>query len=193
MKKLVFTFTLVVFSLTSVVAQTTPVTPTPPNSSSTTVSTSSTTSRSYSVDDNGKYSSHSIAVKNHNSAYRFRARFNDALTERVKNRLEKEFSGKNFSKPYNAYFWKIEKNDKNVFECKLDEGRLKMYVDKEMTSEKFQLRIEKLGEEIKYLISGENPEENKKKALLNAERNLERAKKAYDRALKNVKRTKEKQ
>ncbi len=192
MKKLVFTFTLVVFSLTSVVAQTIPVTPTPPNSSSTTVSTSSTTSRSYSIDDNGKYSSHSIAVKNHNSAYRFKARFDDALTQRVKNRLEKEFSGKSFSKSYDAYFWKIVKNDRNVFECKLDEGYLKMYVDKEMTSEKFQHKIEKLGEEIKYLISDENPEGVKKKALMKAERELERAKRTYDRALQNVKKVKEK-
>lgn len=193
MKKLVISIVCIIFALTSVISQTVPVPPTPPNSNSTTVSTSSTTSSSYSIDDDGNYSSHSIAVKNHNSTYRFRARFNDALTKRIKNRLTKEFSDRNFSKSYNAYFWRIVKNDKNVFECKLDEGSLKIYVDKEMTSEKFQQRIEELGEELKYLISGEKPEDAKKQALLEAERRLKHAERAYERALENVKKVKENQ
>lgn len=159
MKKLVFITACVMFISEKGFSQSIPVPPVTPTTN--TVSVSSHTSNSYTSNQKGERDSHTIAVKNHNSIYRFKARFNDALTESIKKRLIKEFFEDNFLKSYDAYFWKIEKNDRNVFECKLLEGQVKMYVDKNMTSKEFQQKIEKLGEDLKYIISGETPKEVK--------------------------------
>lgn len=192
MKKLVFITACVVFIFISEkgFSQSTPVPPITPSTS--TVSVSSHTSHSHTSNRKERRGSHTISVKNHNSIYRFKARFNDALTESIKKRLIKEFSEENFLKLHDAYFWKIEKNDRNVFECKLYEGQMKMYVDKNMTSEAFQQKVEKLGEDLKHMISGETLKEVKERKLLAAQKRLEHAKKAYDRAIKNLNSVKEK-
>lgn len=178
-------FIILIFVSVTVFSQNTPVPPPTPNSSSVSISSSST--HSYTIDDDGRYKSHSVSVKNHNSVYRFKASFNKVLTEGIKTRLVKEFYDKKISKSTKGSFWKIEKNDEKVFECKLDKGHLKMYLDKNRTSKKFQNKIEKLGEEIKYMISGDNNKEAAKRALLNAQANVNRAKKAYERSLNKLK------
>ncbi|MGG6230246.1 hypothetical protein [Tenacibaculum sp. SDUM215027] len=191
MKKIVFITACIVLIFISEkgFSQSTPVPPTTPGTS--TVSVSSHTSHSYTSNQKGERCSHTISVKNHNSIYRFKARFDDALTESIKKRLIKEFSEEKFLKSHDAYFWEIEKNNRNVFECKLHEGQVKMYVDKNMTSEEFQQKIEKLGEDLKHMISGEIPKEVKERKLLAAQKRLEHAKKAHDRAIKNLNSVKE--
>lgn len=159
-------------------AQETPPPPkTPPTSSSSYKSRSS---------GNGSSSSHSISVNNDNLSYKFRARFSKKMSSKIQTFLLKELGNKNYTKLKTTSLWKIEKNDETAFSCKLSKGTLKIYLDKEAFSEKFQQQILTMGDKLKYLISGRDPKEMKKRELEKARKRLERAEKDYERAKKKA-------
>ena len=161
-------------------------TPTPPPTPETPSSTGSSryTSRS---SGNGSSSSHSISVKNDNLSYRFRASFSKKLSSKIRTYLIKELGSKNLQNSKATSIWKIDKNDETAFSCKLNKGSLKIYLDKEAFSEKFQQQILVMGNELKYMISGRDPKEMKKRELEKARKRLERAEKDYERAKKKAK------
>lgn len=178
--------TLVVMSMSFYMqAQDTPIppeTPTPPETSS---SSENSTYKSRSR-GNGNSSSHSISVKNDNLSYRFRASFSKKSHAKVKAYLLKELGDKHLSVDKSFSLWKIEKNDDTAFSCKLHKGSLKIFLDKEAFSEKFQQQMVAMGDQLKYLISGRDPMEAKKRNLERAKRRLKQAEKELERAQKKV-------
>lgn len=144
------------------IAQATPTPPSPPETPSPTKITVNTNSKSetssvtYSSDSGEAHSSSSsISIKNNNSSYKFRASFDDALTDKVRNiiidKLSKlKLTTANVSKSH----WGLVGDNEDVFDCKLSEGFLRMYVDKDKTSRKLQNTIKNLGEDLREAISG---------------------------------------
>ncbi|MDT7832414.1 hypothetical protein RQM59_08485 [Flavobacteriaceae bacterium S356] len=160
-------------------------TPTPPPTPETPSNSGSSTYKSRSR-GNGSSSSHSISVKNDNLSYRFRASFSKDLSSKIQTYLVKELGKKNLNNSKTYSLWKIEKNDETAFSCKLHKGSLKIYLDKEAFSEKFQQQILTMGNQLKYMISGRDPMEAKKRDLERAQRRLKQAEKALKRAQKRV-------
>ncbi len=160
-------------------------TPTPPPTPDTPHGSGSSTYKSRSR-SNGSSSSHSISVKNDNLSYRFRASFSKKLSAKIHTYLMKELGDRNIDHSKTTSFWKIEKNDETAFSCKLNKGSLKIYMDKEAFSEKFQQQILNMGEQLKYMISGRDPMEMKKRDLERARRRLKQAEKALKRAEKRA-------
>ena len=135
--------------------------------------------------------SSSISVKNNKTMYKFRASFNDEITADVRGFLQKKFEDLKFSNTNQTTFWTIVKNKEEAFSCKLNEGYVRIYADKEMISKGFQEKLKAIGEELKYVINGEAMrgandarKEVAKRRLAHAKREYERAKRYYEKTTK---------
>lgn len=79
-----------------------------------------------------------------------------------------------------TYIWTKIKNGNKLYDCKLTEDTLKIYVDKEFLNSKTIEIMNTLGDEVKDLISGSDSKEDAKRLaereLITAEKELVRAK-----------------
>ena len=174
------------FSSFSLTAQTVPDPPQPPK-------TKKTSGTSYSIsiendDDEAHNSSVSISISD--DAYKFRASYHKTKNEGVKAILLNQLGKSNLTKNGNTYLWADHQNGDEVFECKLTKGHLRMYVDTEVASKGFIEKINKLGNDLKYFISGTDPEKEKIKASEKAKREIERAERDLERAKQDLERAK---
>jgi len=175
-------------------AQSTPEPPTPPESPGT--KTSSGTSYSISIDNDDDITSNSsVSISISDDSYKFRASYHKSKNDGVKTILLEKLGKNNLVIDGNTYLWSDSQSSDEVFECKLTKGRLRMYVDTEVASKGFTEKINKLGNELKYFISGTDPKkeeaknaERAKRDLERAERDLERAKRELARAERDAKR-----
>lgn len=181
------------FSTIGLNAQTVPDPPKPPK----TTSSSSSTSYSVEVDtDDDKHNS-SVSISISDDSYKFKASYHKTKNEGVKAMLLDRLGRKNLSINGNTYLWADNQSGDEVFECKLTKGHLRMYVDIEMASKGFIEKINKLGNDLKYFISGTDPKKEEARAtskakneIERAERELERAKRELARAEREAKRAK---
>lgn len=135
--------------------------------------------------------SSSISVKSNKTTYKFKASFNDEITADVRDFLQMKFKDLKFSNINQTTFWTIVKNKEEAFSCKLSEGHVRIYADKEMISKGFQEKLKAIGEELKYVINGEAMKgandarkEVAKRRLAHAKREYERAKHYYEKTTK---------
>lgn len=109
---------------------------------------------SQTISHNRSNRSSSVSVKGTNSSYKFRAFFDEDLTKSVQKLLQKELKGKRFTDTNNSTFWSITKNNEKAFKCKVGKGYVRIFVDKEVMPKQFQNEVEKIGEDLRYIISG---------------------------------------
>ncbi|WP_299883851.1 hypothetical protein [uncultured Lacinutrix sp.] len=171
-------------STLSLNAQSTPEPPTPP-------STSTGVSYSISVDnDDNRTSNSSVSVSITEDTYKFRASFHKTKNKGVKTMLFKALGEKNLSVNGNTYLWTNNQNSDEIFECKLTNGRLRMHVDLNYASKEFSKKINALGNDLKYYISGRDRKKEEAKKTERAMRDLERAEKELERAKRDLERAK---
>ncbi|MBC2843785.1 hypothetical protein [Winogradskyella flava] len=172
------------FSTFGLNAQTTPKPPTPPNSKT-------STSKSYAIeidtDDEEHNSSVSISISD--DSYKFKASYHKSKNNGVKTILLNQLGKSNLNVNGNTYLWSNNQSGNEVFECKLTNGRLRMYVDTEVASKSFVEKINKLGNNLKYYISGTDAKKESEKAAAKAKRELERAERELERAKREAERT----
>jgi len=163
-------------------AQTTPEPPKPPK-------TTTGTSYSISIDnDDDQTSNSSVSISISDDSYKFRASYHKSKNESVKAILLNELGKGNLSVKGNTYLWTNSKNSNEIFECKLTKGHLRMFLDTEIASKAFTEKINRLGNELKYLISGTSAEKETEKAEARAQRELERAERELARAKREAER-----
>jgi hypothetical protein len=167
-------------------AQSTPEPPTPPKTT-----TTSGTSYSISIDnDDDEKSNSSVSISISDDTYKFRASFHKSKNNDVKAMLLKTLGENKLKINGNTYVWSDSKSGDEVFECKLTKGHLRMYLDTEVASKGFLEKINALGNDLKYYISGTDREKEEAKKVDRAQRDLERAQKDLERAKANVSRLK---
>ncbi len=172
------------FSTFSLNAQTVPDPPKPPKTTS-----SSSTSYSISIDnDDDQEHNSSVSISVSDDHYKFRASYHDSKNEGVKAILLDQLGKSKLTKNGNTYLWSDNQNGNKVFECKLTKGHLRMYVDIEAASKGFIEKINKLGNDLKYFISGTDPKKEKIKASEKAKREMERAERELERAKRELER-----
>ncbi|WP_298901026.1 hypothetical protein [uncultured Psychroserpens sp.] len=183
-KGLCLAFSFALLSVSGLNAQTTPEPPTPPKTT-----TTSGTSYSISIDnDDDEKSNSSISVKTTDDYYKFRASFHKSKNEAVKQMLIKTLGKSNLDVNGNTYLWTNSKTGDEVFECKLTKGHLRISLDTDVASSAFTEKITKLGQELKYLISGTSRKEDEARQAERARRDLERAQRDLDRAKRDLER-----
>ncbi|QNK76748.1 hypothetical protein H7F37_11515 [Winogradskyella sp. PAMC22761] len=185
-KKIGFLVVATLFSAIQGQSQTAPNPPTPP----TTMSVSTNISRSISVEENNDVQhSSSISVSNSDDTYKFRARYDNSKNEGIKALVLKQLGKDNLLISGKTYLWTIEKDNNKTFECKLNKGNIKIFVNKNKVSHSFQNKIIKLGKDLKNYISGtDRDKEEAKQNLEKAKRELEKAQQELERAEQAAKR-----
>lgn len=166
----------------NVSSQTTPEPPTPPKTTSETKTSSS--SHSYTNGKKRRSRSSSFSVKSTNSTYKLRSTFHDDITTDVQHFLKGELENFEVTDTNNSTYWKIIKNDEEVFKCKVYEGGIRIFVDKTQTSKRFQKEIKEISKKLKYIINGDDVEVAVKREKEIAKREYEIAKRKYENAKK---------
>ncbi len=182
MKNLILAFTLI-FSF-GILAQSTPRVPETPK-------TTSKNSISYSVhidDDDDVSKNSSISVKKSDNSYKFRASFHNSKTEKLKKLIIDRLGKENLKIIGNSYTWYKNGTEDEIFECTLSKGHIRIYLSKDDVSTGFYRKIDALGEELKYAISGSNSKTHKKRDSERAQRDIERAQRDVERAQRDLER-----
>ena len=171
------------FSTFNLNAQTVPEPPKPPKTNSVSSSTS-TYAVEVNTDDNHYNSSVSISVSD--DSYKFRASYHKSKNDGVKAMLLDQLGKDNLKVKGNTYVWIDSQSGGDVFECKLTNGHLKMFVDTEATSKIFADKMNTLGTKLKYYISGSDAKKEEAKTTERAKRELERAERELERAKREM-------
>ncbi|WP_400075918.1 hypothetical protein [Winogradskyella sp. R77965] len=175
---------MALFSTFSLEAQTVPDPPKPPKTK-----TTSGTSYSISIDnDDDVKSNSSVSISISNDSYKFRASYHKSKNDAVKAMLIDKLGKGNLTINGNTYLWSDSQSGDEVFECKLTKGHLRMYVDTEVASKGFTEKINKLGNDLKYFISGTDPKKEEAKKAERAKRDIERAERELERAKRELER-----
>tara|TARA_R110002126_G_scaffold124451_4_gene266544 strand:+ start:51052 stop:51621 length:570 start_codon:yes stop_codon:yes gene_type:complete len=182
MKHLFLTVVVTFFLTTSFFAQT----PTPPETPK--ISTSSKTkSTSYSItfDTDDKEENSSVSIKRNDNVYKFNARFHESKIGSIKKMLIDKLGKSNLTITDDTFRWIKTENGDKVYDCKLTDNTLKIYVDKEYANVKIVEMMDAFGAVLKDAISGTDSEEDANKdaerALKDAERALAKAKREVER------------
>lgn len=191
MKTKIFSLVIItaLFSTLYSNAQSTPEPPTPP---STTNYSSSSSSHSIIVEDDNNDQNSSVSISISDDSYKFRARYDSVKNEGVKAILLKQLGNNQLKISGNSYLWTNEKGGEDIFECKLNKGNLKIFVDKASVSDSFYNKIVELGKDLKYYISGSSREKEEAKNAEEAKRELERAERELVRAKRELERAERK-
>ncbi len=184
-----FMLIMALFSTFSLNAQTVPDPPKPPKPPKTTSSSSTSHSISVDNDDDQKHSS-SVSISVSDDSYKFRASYHKSKNEGVKAMLLNQLGKENLTINGNTYLWTDSQRGNDVFECKLTKGHLRMYVDTDVVSNGFMEKINKLGNDLKYFISGTDLKKEEAKNAEHAKRELESAKRELERAKQELERVK---
>ncbi|CAL2075805.1 hypothetical protein [Tenacibaculum sp. 190524A05c] len=177
MNLLRLTIALVLIALTACAQS--PRVPTPPqtpNNSHTEVVTS------------GSRVSSSTSVSDSNGSYKFRSKFHSSKRDGVENILSDALDGIKLYRKNNKLEWEILQGGEVLFECSLNKNRLSIFVDKELSTGKFNKRIKNLGEELQAYISSHKRHSFNRRAntIARAENRLERAKRELQESIKNL-------
>jgi hypothetical protein len=182
--KNLFSITVVILFLSGITfGQATPKPPKPPK----TTSSSTTKSNSYSIsfDTDAKEGNSSVSIKRNDNIYKFSAKFHESKFKSLKKLVVDQLGNKNLTVSEDMYKWIKTENGETIYECKLTEDRLRIYVDKEYASSSIINMMNDFGDVLKDAISGtdskKSAEEVTQRELKIAERALERAKREVER------------
>ncbi|MFK8058505.1 MAG: hypothetical protein AB8B78_00275 [Polaribacter sp.] len=181
-------FLVTVFALflgNSFYAQTTPKPPKTPSTST----TSKGTSYSITFDTDDAEDNSSVSIKRNDDIYKFNARFHENKTGSIKKLLIDKLGKSNLNISGNTYRWIKNEDGEKLYDCKLTDNTLKIYVDKEYANSKIVAMMDEFGTILKDAISGTD---SKKEAKENAERELKSAERALARAKREVERIRRK-
>ena len=163
-------------------------TPKPPKTPKTT-SSSTTKSNSYSIrfDTDAKEGNSSVSIKRNDNIYKFSAKFHESKFKSLKKLVVDQLGDKNLTVSEDMYKWIKTENGEKIYECKLTEDRLRIYVDKEYASSNIINMMNDFGDVLKDAISGTDSEQQDKE---DAERALKKAEKALKLARKELEKAK---
>lgn len=187
MKHLFLTSVIALFLSANLFSQTTPKPPKPPKTPSTTSSTSKSTSYSITFDTDDTEDNSSVSIKRNENVYKFNARFHESKTGSIKKLLVDKLGKSNLTVDGDTFRWEKREDGEKLYDCKLTEKTLKIYVDKEYANAKIVDMMNDFGVVLKDAISGTNSEEEAKK---DAEKELRRAEKALAKAKREVEKLK---
>lgn len=184
MKKIITAVVLGLFTIGSSCAQSTPKPPKTP-------STGTSYSISFDYDDDER-SNRSVSIKKSENVYKLNARFGKHRTEEIKKILLKELGRKTMKISGKTYSWVKYNQGEEVFECKLSQGRLRLFVDKEYAPERMIEEMVIFGDILKDAITGSDSKKEAEEDVKRAKEDIKRAQKDLERAKRQLERVKRK-
>ena len=178
MKRLFLPTLIAIFLTSSLFAQNTPTPPKTPK-------TSKGTSYSITFDTDDKKENSSVSIKRNDNIYKFSAKFHESKTGSIKKLLIDKLGKSNLKVDGDTFRWIKSENGDNLYDVKLTDNSLKIYVDKEYANARIVDMMDTFGTVLKDAISGtdsnKEAEKDAKRALKDAEKELARAKREVER------------
>ncbi|PKV50727.1 hypothetical protein ATE84_2793 [Aquimarina sp. MAR_2010_214] len=122
-------------------------------SSTSSSKSSSTVTISISDDSEEKNYSRSFAIIDMGESFRIKIRFMKYKENDVKSYLIDQFGKENMTIEDEAYLWKKEIENEELYEVRLRGNKLRINLDKELASNKLIKKFERIGKELKSITS----------------------------------------
>ena len=97
--------------------------------------------------------SNSTSVSNSDDSYKFTSRFQRSKRVKIQKLLSEKLRSYSLQKERNTYIWSEKNNGSLVFECKLTNRTMKMFLYKNEVSKYTYKKIKALGVELQKLIT----------------------------------------
>ncbi|CAM1340591.1 hypothetical protein [Tenacibaculum amylolyticum] len=134
------------------------------------------------------------SISNTNNIYKFKSRFEFSKRRGIEDILRDELDDIKSSKEDGQTTWMLGKNGRKTFECVLTERKLRIYLNKDAFTYKFNKKIKYLGDELRTYISGNKREhrrtKNKSYSVALAQTRVEKAKEELREAIEELKKAK---
>ncbi len=127
--------------------------------------------------------SSSYSVSKTDDDLRIKARFHKSRFNTIKSMLIDNLGEEGLTKSESTFKWS---HGSDSFECKLSNTSLRLFLDYESSNSNFISHVEELATNLKYAVSGGNPEDDIKRA----EDDVARAKVELDRAKARLEKSK---
>lgn len=115
-----------------------------------------------------------FSTSDSDNTYKVRAKFSDRKTAKVRAYLLEELGKKNMSKSGSKQQWKVEYDGDTSYEVKLDEGSLRIFLDKELASSQLFTKFKTITSNIKNYTSGKSDKKREEEKAEREEQRLER-------------------
>ena len=181
MKNLILVFSISLLSIINACAQNFPEPPKTPNTGNMHTEITSSVSNSTSVSNSG-------------NIYKFTSKFQSSKHNGVKDILKDELDAIQLEKSNNQYIWKKQKGRETIFECILKNNTLKILLNKDESTYRFNKKIKNLGNELrKYISAHKNfSYANSSNSVSDAQLRVEKAKEELKRSVRNLEKVKRK-
>lgn len=115
-----------------------------------------------------------FSTSDSDDTYKVRAKFHDRKTAKVRAYLLEELGKRNMTTSGSKQQWKVEYNGDTGYEVKLDDGSLRIFIDKELVTSNLLNKFKTITKNIKNYTSGKSDEKNEEERLKREEERLER-------------------
>ncbi|QCX01746.1 hypothetical protein FGM00_17090 [Aggregatimonas sangjinii] len=145
-----------------------------------TTTTEEKTNSISSISVNGEVSSVSknersyFSTSDSENTYKVRAKYNDNKTAKVRIYLLEELGQNNMTTSGSKVIWKVDYNGDTGYEVKLDDGSLRIFVNKELTSQALFNKFKTITQNIKSYTSGKSDAQRDQEALQRDQEQLKR-------------------
>lgn len=135
-----------------------------------------------------------FSTSDSDDTYRVKAKYNTFKTDTVRTYLLKELGRKNLVTSGSKYTWKVEYGGDKAYEVKLDDGSLRIFFDKELTSSGIASKLKTITKNIKSYTSGKpdgkRQEEHAAREAARLEREADRIEREAERLRREAERLK---
>lgn len=147
-------------------------------------STESSTNTTVSINGDIVYDGGELSLSGHENSYfstsdsentyKVRAKFSDHKTVKVRAYLLEELGKKNMTESGSKQQWKAAYDGDTSYEIKLDEGSLRIFLDKELASSQLFNKFKTITRNIKNYTSGKSDKKREEEKAQREEERLER-------------------
>ena len=107
-----------------------------------------------------------FSTSDSDDTYKVRAKFPDRKTAKIREYLKEELGKQNIRVSGSKEQWKREYSGDTGYEVKVDEGSLRIFVDKELVSSSMFNKLKTITKNIKNYTSGKSDEKKKEERLM---------------------------
>lgn len=156
----------------------------------TSTKTEETSSSSMSISIDGDVSSSEIgnsyfSTIDSDDTYKVKSKFDNWKTTKIRNYLAEELGKKGMRISGTKQYWRLEYDGATAYEIKVDEGTLRIFVDKEVASSGILSKLKTLTKNIREYTSGKSNEKREEEL---AELEQERLEREVDRKMRESER-----
>lgn len=115
-----------------------------------------------------------FSTSDSDDTFKVRAKFPERKTVKIRKYLKEELGDRHMKISGSKQLWKMEYSGDTAYEIKVDDGSLRIYLDKELASSSMLNKLKTIAKNIKNYTSGKSEEKREEERQKRDEERLER-------------------